>query len=326
MTGAALQTPLQLVNQNNARRAPGAGASSVSPADLAELLGAFNEVTARLQCTHDALRSEVARLQDELHVANQQLRRARELAALGEMAAGIAHEIRNPLGSIQLYASALEEDLLHMPDSRRLATRIAGAVRGLDAVVSDVLTFARERRVSREVVSVGAILDLAMTTCADVALRTGIGLRQPGEKTRELRLWCDAAMAKQAVGNVLRNAFEAMENVQGVRRVEVAAALRSSRKAHAAEHPMISIVVRDHGPGVCDEVKQRMFNPFFTTRHTGTGLGLAIVHRIVDAHGGRLDVRNHKDGGAVVELLLPAATEAYTTAPANSARAHGGEA
>ena len=82
-------------------------AASVSPAELAELMSTFNQVTGRLQSTHESLRTEVARLQEELREANEQLQRSKRLAALGEMAAGIAHEVRNPLGSIRLYARML---------------------------------------------------------------------------------------------------------------------------------------------------------------------------------------------------------------------------
>src|SRR5262245_49927759 len=117
------------------------GAPALSPGDLAELLGAFNDVTTRLQSTHDTLRAQVARLEGELRQANEQIERSRRLAALGEMAAGIAHEVRNPLGSIRLHARMLEHDLTERPEQRGLAEKIISEVRGLDAVVGDVLSF-----------------------------------------------------------------------------------------------------------------------------------------------------------------------------------------
>src|SRR5262249_30890105 len=100
---------------------PGAG---LDPADLAGLLAAFNDVTAKLQASHEQLRAEVSRLTRELGEANAQLERSRRLAALGEMAAGIAHEVRNPLGSIRLYARMLEEDLAHSPSEQTIAGKI----------------------------------------------------------------------------------------------------------------------------------------------------------------------------------------------------------
>lgn len=303
-------------------RASGVGPSAV---ELAELIGAFNTVTSRLQATHEELTGEVGRLQGELREANERLRRARELAALGEMAAGIAHEVRNPLGSIRLYASALEDDLADRPSERRLARRIGAAVRGLDAVVSDVLTFARERRVDRAPVPVGHLIDHAVASCADLVERAGTQIQTPTEAADDPCALCDAALAQQALTNILRNAVEAIEGVDGERVVHVTVCTCHVRGARPRRRPMVVISVRDTGPGVPEDVMERMFNPFFTTRAAGTGLGLAIVHRIADAHDGRVTVRNHEDGGAVVELMLPAATPEQESR-ALSAHTHGGEA
>src|SRR6185295_5586605 len=99
-----------------------------------------------LQSTHESLREQVSRLQAELSEANAQVERSKRLAALGEMAAGIAHEVRNPLGSIRLYARMLEQDLADRPAERSIATKIASAVGGLDGVVGDVLSFARDAK------------------------------------------------------------------------------------------------------------------------------------------------------------------------------------
>lgn len=302
------------------------GAAGVSPTDLAELISAFHEVTARLQSTHETLTAEVARLKGELREANQQLRRARELAALGEMAAGIAHEVRNPLGSIRLFASALEEDLADRPPQRVMAKKIADAVRGLDAVVSDVLAFSRELRIDPEPITVGELLERSLAGCADIAERIGASIRLPDEDAAELTLACEAPLAQQAICNVVRNGLEAMADAADERRLEIDAAACRVRGARGGSESMIAISVRDHGPGVSDEVMRRMFNPFFTTRHTGTGLGLAIVHRILDAHNGRVTVRNHEQGGAVVELMLPAADKHDTLTPAAMVGAHGGDA
>ncbi len=306
---------------------PAAAASNgrISPLELAELIRAFNDVTSRLQGTHETLTAEVTRLKGELHQANQQLRRARELAALGEMAAGIAHEVRNPLGSIRLYASAMEEDLADRPEQRLMAKKIADAVRGLNAVVSDVLAFARELRIDPEPIEVGELIDRSLAGCADLADRSGVEIRQPNEEIRSTVLHCDAALAQQALSNVMRNAIEATEECSGDRVVEIEVTGCQVRASRGRPAPMVAISVRDHGPGVSDDVMKRMFNPFFTTRHAGTGLGLAIVHRIVDAHNGRVTVRNHDRGGAVVELMLPAAEFERLAAPVGADSAHGGD-
>src|SRR6185295_8097613 len=158
-----------------------------------------------LQSTHESLREQVSRLQGELREANEQLQRSRRLAALGEMAAGIAHEVRNPLGSIRLYARMLEQDLVDRPSERTLASKIAGAVTGLDAVVGDVLSFAREARVSIEPVDAGELLERAVGACVPSgAVRIEIRAAHAGVN-------CDPVLMHQALVNLVRNALQAMD-------------------------------------------------------------------------------------------------------------------
>lgn len=293
-------------------------ATSAAPAsavDLAELISAFHDVTARLQGTHEALRAEVSRLELELREAHEQLKRSRQLAALGEMAAGIAHEIRNPLGSIRLYAEMLIHDLAAQPGECEIARKISGAVRRLDAVVSDVLQFSREQRVRKERVDAGELVRDAAEACREVFESNGVLLHDAVVKSGSLRVWCDPVLMHQALVNVLRNAAEAIgdRGGDGAREVWIEVGERRVAFADGKREPTTSLRVRDTGPGVSAEVMGRMFNPFFTTRHSGTGLGLAIVHRILDAHGGAVVVENNTSCGlrgqpavgATIELLLP---------------------
>ncbi len=287
-----------------------AAAARLSPADLGELLRAFNDVTSRLQQTHETLRSEVVRLEGELRDANEQLRRSERLAALGEMAAGIAHEVRNPLGSIRLYAEMLQQDLGDRPGQRDVAIKIERAVRGLDAVVGDVLTFARPMQPRAEEVSAEDLFAGVVDCCRATIDRAGATCSVDCGPRGGVELNCDPTLMRQALINLVRNAVEAGEERPDARRSEpprvwLSAARRRVRAKDGRAAPMIALSVRDNGPGIPEELIVRMFNPFFTTRAAGTGLGLAIVNRIADAHGGRVGVTNHPDGGAVVELLLP---------------------
>jgi len=287
------------------------GRPALTASDLAELMSAFNDVTGRLEATHESLRREVARLQGELREANEQLERSRRLAALGEMAAGIAHEVRNPLGSIRLYARMLEQDLTDRPGERQIAGKIAAAVYGLDGVVGDVLTFARELRSCPQEVEPAEVFDRALESCFAAESASGSGIRVERGAARKRGpgragvLWCDPALMHRAMVNIIQNAVQAMGESpppEGGHRL----LLESGTAEETQGRAMFSLSVTDTGPGVSDEVIERMFNPFFTTRAAGTGLGLAIVHRIVDAHSGRIVVRNGPDGrGAKVELLLP---------------------
>lgn len=284
---------------------PSGTAGSLSPADLAELMSAFNEVTAKLEQTHAQLRAEVRRLSTELRDANEALQRSKRLAALGEMAAGIAHEVRNPLGSIGLYARMLEEDLADRPACRGVAVKIGASVRGLDAVVGDVLTFSREIRLRAMPADASEVLDRAVDAC-----RAELGEVVREDVTGEpVRFECDAGLLHQALINVLRNAGEANRAV-GRAVVRVSAGVGVVDPSDPDPVGAAVLRVRDEGDGVTRDVIERMFNPFFTTRAAGTGLGLPIVHRIVDAHAGRVVVMNNSDfepgaTGATVELRLP---------------------
>lgn len=273
-----------------------AGEVSVPPQldGLSQIIEAYNQVTDNLQRSHDALRREVLRLQEQLASTDAQLQRSRRLAALGEMAAGIAHEIRNPLAAIHLYARMLVEDLPADSDTQRTASRIASAVRGLDAVVTDVLTFAREMQPRPRELEATAMLERAVEAHRPAIAQQHVTVRIDADE--DLIVAADPELMQQALLNLVRNAVDAMACTDGdVDRVlTLAARLDQGR---------IVLTVRDNGPGIDEDKIDRIFNPFFTTRSTGTGLGLAIVHRIVDAHSGAISV--HNDSGAVFELLLP---------------------
>jgi signal transduction histidine kinase len=263
--------------------------------DLAQIVQAYHRVTENLQRSHDALAGEVRRLQQELASSDAQLQRSKRLAALGEMAAGIAHEIRNPLAAIHLYASMLVEDLSPEANAGQMAAKIAHAVRGLNAIVTDVLAFARDIAPRRQRVIWRDLVDRAIDAVTP-QLRAAGAMVQCDDLADgdHLSLEADPHLMHQVLLNLLRNAVEA-----GATTVRLSAALD--------EAGFVQLSVHDDGPGIPDEAIDRIFNPFFTTRNTGTGLGLAIVHRIVDAHGGAISVHNAAAPrrGAVFTLTLP---------------------
>ncbi|MCP4834721.1 MAG: hypothetical protein GY895_08125 [Phycisphaera sp.] len=270
------------------------GAGGIDAAEFAELVKAFNEVTARLESTHGSLRREVASLKDELAEAQSRLRRSRQLAALGEMAAGIAHEIRNPLGAIGLTLEALTEDLADRPEQLELCGRVTRAVTRLDSIVGDVLAFARDTRVRPAASMVAAPVLAALAATEDLIDRHRIDVDLDLDESLVAEV--DAALLEQALLNVMRNACEAMASDGGSRRLVVRLAGQDLRDPDAGVVGHAVVEIEDSGPGIPEDVRRRMFNPFFTTRAEGTGLGLAIVHRIVDAHGGRVDVETTGDG------------------------------
>ncbi|MCO6437999.1 MAG: ATP-binding protein [Phycisphaerae bacterium] len=268
-----------------------------APADLARILETYNDVTERLKHSHELLTREVARLREELHEKNRELARRERLAALGEMAAGVAHEIRNPLGGIGLYASLLEGDLRDRPREQSVARQILSAVRGTEAIVEDILAFARGAEPNRQTCRLAGVVDAALTQCAVRAVEGKVNVEVDLRLTG-MELFCDPAQVERALVNLINNAIDAAGRSG---RVWVRAG-ENKRDPHRA-----AIVVEDNGPGISPEHLQRVFDPFFTTKDNGTGLGLAIVHRIAEQNGGSISATHRPDGGARFILLLPRA-------------------
>ncbi|MCB9851827.1 MAG: hypothetical protein H6819_01925 [Phycisphaerales bacterium] len=269
--------------------------------ELGAIIRAYSDVTDRLKQAHDRLTAEVARLSGEIKLKNAELRRKDRLAALGEMAAGLAHEVRNPLGGIALYSSKLERDLSDRPESMLAASRITQGVRDLDRLVSEILDFAQEDRLERQSVPLGSILTMVEDGAAHWSERSGATLLiDPA--AREVGVFCDAQRLRQVLLNLVINGLQAA-GAGG--RVQLTAKRRGKET---------QIDVWDTGPGIPAEVRDRIFNPFFTTKDTGTGLGLAIVHRIIEAHGGTVRVTSDaKTGGARFVMRLPNTFETRVT-------------
>ncbi|MCG3180683.1 MAG: Adaptive-response sensory-kinase SasA [Phycisphaerae bacterium] len=278
--------------------------------DFTRIIGAYQQATEQLKESHDRLMGEVGRLRAELAAKNQQLERRKRLVALGEMAAGVAHEIRNPLGSIQLNVDLLARRLA--PGSREvgMAEKIGRAVRGLDAIVNDMLTFTRVIEAEK---APTRLAHLVAESAAEIAgrleqARVELSVGGVGE---DLEVELDARLFKRVLNNLMLNAAEAMDQAACDRR-RIAVTASADRRGWR-------IAVADTGPGIALEAldNMKLFNPFFTTKSTGTGLGLAIVHHIVEAHGGSITAANRPEGGAVVTISLPASA----TRPAADFRA-----
>jgi len=264
--------------------------------ELGRIIIAYSEVTEKLQQSHDQLTDTVRSLRRELGKKNRLLERKNRLAALGEMAAGLAHEIRNPLGGIQLYASLLAQDVSNRPESLQLVQKISGGVRRLEALVGQVLQFSRELNVSVESIDLAAVVDQAVEMAAAKMTERGVTCRVEG--TRPLMVLADPLLLGQALLNLLLNAAEAARP-QGaeVRVVFMAPPEGSDVKQFRLE-------VCDNGPGIPPHVLDKIFNPFFTTKDTGTGLGLAIVHRVVEAHDGTILATSVQGGGARFDIRI----------------------
>ena len=263
--------------------------------ELGRIIMAYSEVTDRLQHSHDQLQQTVESLRGELTEKNRELERRNRLAALGEMAAGMAHEIRNPLGGIQLYASMLAKDVADKPDSFLLVGKISAGVKRLESLVSQVLHFTREITANLTEIDLSVAVEQAVDLARGTIDARGLNCEVDGPAS--LTVSADSMLIGQAVLNLLLNAADATPAGGKVLvRFHAAVDVAGARQFH--------VIVQDSGPGIPGAILDRIFNPFFTTKDTGTGLGLAIVHRVVEAHDGTIVVTNPPEGGARFEIRI----------------------
>jgi signal transduction histidine kinase len=231
-------------------------------------------------------RGEVETLRRTLEEMRQALRardREREV-----MLAGIAHEVRNPLGAMALYAGALATDVAGRPEAAHV-DRIQRELTGLSRLVEDFLDYARHRAPALEPVEGGALAEEVRQLCQPLAAERGVGLEAAGAGAFQ----ADRHQLRRAALNLVRNALEASPP-GGAVELSVEVAGGEARLA-----------VLDRGPGLPAEVRARLFEPFCTTRPGGTGLGLALARKVALAHGGALAVGDREGGGTAARLTLP---------------------
>lgn len=262
--------------------------------DLGQIILAYSGVTEKLQQSHDQLTQTVQALRLELSEKNRLLERRNRLAALGEMAAGMAHEIRNPLGGIQLYSSILAKELADRPQSLQLVHKIAGGVKLLDGLVSQVLQFTREITAHAVASNLAGVVDQAVDLASATLQMRGVACHVNGP--RPMPVTIDPLLVGQAILNLILNAAEAIGNGGEIDVRFGPPTDGDVRQFH--------LLVTDTGPGIPPEVLDRIFNPFFTTKESGTGLGLSIVHRVVEAHDGTITASNLEGGGAKFDVRI----------------------
>jgi two-component system sensor histidine kinase FlrB len=214
--------------------------------------------------------------------------RGEKLQLMGEMAANIAHEIRNPLGSMELFASLLERDLGNNPDHKRLTSNIVKAIRTINSIISNTLLFTKELQVNKSTYVLADIVD-------DVILYLQHIIR---EKRITIQNWlneehtvnCDRDLFRQVVMNLVHNAIDAVA-ANGVVTLE-----------SFMDDDRLRLVITDNGSGIAPDMKARLFMPFQTTKAKGTGLGLSISYKIVKAHEG--DILVDSDGASYTAFTV----------------------
>ncbi len=226
------------------------------------------------------------------------LQRRNRLAAMGEMVGRIAHEIRNPLGSIELFASMLRRDLNGDPALRGYAEHISSSVHMMNRLLTNLLLYTKPDCSHGEWHETEALMLDSLTLAAHAIASTRIDIRLDIDPLA-VRIWCDAGQMKQVLLNLILNGIHAMP---GSGTLTLSAALAEGRVSGG---PAICLSVSDTGVGIPAAQRSRIFDPFFTTRDDGTGLGLAIVHAIVEGHRGRIDVESVEGRGTTFTIALP---------------------
>ncbi|HSC26108.1 MAG TPA: ATP-binding protein [Vicinamibacterales bacterium] len=226
------------------------------------------------------------------------------LAALGEMAAAIAHEVKNPLAGIVVMAGILKRQLPDSLDAQSILGDIIKEAKMANSIVIEVLEFVRPIRLQVESIALADVIRDAISLAEGRVPRGGVAIaaQLPAGVPA---IQGDPHQLRQLFTNLLTNAFEALS---GRGAVSISAQQLADDEPQAGEGhggPSILVDVADDGPGVPADVMDRIFNPFFTTKPQGSGLGLAIVRKIVDAHDGRIDMSPRSGGGTVFRVTLP---------------------
>jgi len=244
----------------------------------------------------DELLGEVLLFRDltEVQELKKEVERNRRLASIGSLAAGIAHEIRNPLSSIKGFATYFKERYKDVPEDKKTAEIMVQEVERLNRVIGQLLEFARPMKLNRKKASLHEVITYSVKMIQNHAQDKGVAITTNlSPEIKEVSL--DPDRISQVLLNLYLNAIEAMDQ-GGTLRIDT---------SMEEEYGKVKVVISDTGAGIKKEDLVHVFDPYFTTKQSGTGLGLAIVHRIIEAHKGEVRVESEPGKGTTVTILLP---------------------
>ncbi|NOY57696.1 MAG: sensor histidine kinase [Calditrichaeota bacterium] len=244
----------------------------------------YQQASERLKESIDKLKKTT----DELALIENQLRMAERLSTLGELTASLAHEVRNPLGSIRGVAEILRDESRDKSHKKFVGILLKETQR-LDAVVANYLTFARPRTEEREVMSLKKTIESTLALLGPELRKKTLQLDVDVEP-QDLTMFCREGQIRQALVNIFLNAIQASPANS-----TISISAKQNEKA-------LSITVSDQGPGIGEEARKHLFEPFYTEKPDGTGLGLAITKRIVESHNGTIYAKNSESGGAQIKM------------------------
>jgi signal transduction histidine kinase len=260
---------------------------------IALIIGILSQRERRQRRNLERTSAELSAAYEKLRQTFEQLRQSDRLAALGELSAGIAHEIRNPLGSIKGSVEILEEEIGPSHTKHEFVSIIKEEVARLNSLVAEFLKFARPPKLSKETTSINELIRSTVILVGQEAEKSGVELKLSlDEGVQPIEL--DPDQIRQVLLNIMLNGIQAMPD-GGFLQI-----------SSSLSHPETKILVdvRDEGEGMQGDL-ERVFDPFYTTRPEGTGLGLAVSHQLVETHGGTLSAHNNEEKGMTFRLELP---------------------
>jgi len=264
-----------------------------SSSEVSSLVVSFNSMVDRLREANDELQ--------QCHY--QQMERVDRLASVGEMSAGIAHEIKNPLAAISGAISVLYEDFDEGDPRREVVNKVLEQIARLDKAATDLLFFGRPGKPSFEFVDTNDLLNKTMFFVSQHPEAKNV--HQNKEFTRNLPpVWVDAKQLQQVFFNIIINAIQAMKD-GGI-------LLMQTDLTEDREKQVVRVMIGDSGPGIKPEVLDNIFTPFFTTKTQGTGLGLAICRQLIEQQGGTIDIKSRVGEGTRVLINLPVGSDAVS--------------
>jgi signal transduction histidine kinase len=272
--------------------------AQVEAGDLsAQFTSSRRDEVGRLMLSFDSMVGRLRQANQELNAwHNQQMERVDRLASVGEMSAGIAHEIKNPLAAISGAITVLASDFPEEDPRRSVVSKVLEQIARLDKAATDLLYFGKPGKPSFDLVDTNELLKKTLFFVAQHPEAHNI--HQVKEFTRDLPpVWVDEKQLQQVFFNVIINAIQAMKGGGTL--------LLQTELVDKDDRNVVRVLVGDSGPGIPAETLQKIFTPFFTTKTQGTGLGLAICRQLMEQQGGTIDISSRSGNGTRVTLELP---------------------
>ena len=257
----------------------------------------------------------IVNMQDitELKKLEAEADRKNRFTVMGEMAANMAHEIRNPLGSIELFSSLLKKETESEPSQQVLIEHISSAIKSMDHIISNLLEFTKPRPIKRKSIDLHVFLKDILNFSYHLAEHNQVSIKTEFS-AKSTKIQGEVELLKQLFNNLLINAIQAMlepgELSISTRSLKTKNKKILDRFQHLPGYRrthlhLLEVTIRDTGGGMPPDVKKKIFDPFFSTKERGTGLGLAIVHKIIESHRGTIDVESEVNKGTCVTLMFP---------------------